>query len=133
MKSESDAWEAHLAAYGQADALYQAGQLRAAVNVFRAALALAPFDADTLWALGDCCSELGQARKAERWYRAALRRVTWGRRGDLLYNIANALLDQGQPLAAIKLYSKIPRKAGAYDLAQRNIRLARRRLAKTSS
>lgn len=92
-------WEAHLACYAEADALYRSGQLARARKLFRNALALAPGDVDTLWALGDCYSELGKPRRAELFYRKARAGAAWEQRGDLLYNIANTLLDQRRPSA----------------------------------
>ena len=130
--SADETWEEHLARYREADALYKKGKLKSALNCFRKALALAPGDSDTLWALGDCHSELGQPRKAERFYRLARLQAPWDERGDLLYNIANALLDQGRPRAALQLYARVPRSAAAFLLAQRNSRLATRKLANIS-
>ena len=122
-------WEAHLACYAEADALYRMGQLPRALKAFRNALALAPGDVDTLWALGDCYSELGKPRRAELFYRKARARAAWKRRGDLLYNIANALLDQRRPASAVRLYRLVPRSAGAYANARRNEARARALMA----
>ena len=121
-----DAWERHLAYYQDADALYLKGHVSQARALFLSALALAPNDADTLWALGSCSSELGNPRAAERYFRRARRRAVWEDRGDLLYNIANALFDQGRTAAALAMYKRIPRQAKAYMLAKRNLLLARR-------
>lgn len=122
-------WEAHLACYAEADALYRSGQLARAVKLFRNALALAPGDVDTLWALGDCYSELGKPRRAELFYRKARAGAAWERRGDLLYNIANALLDQRRPVSAIRLYRLVPRSAGSYAQARKNQARARALMA----
>lgn len=123
-----DDWEEHVARYKRADDLYRAGELRRAIKEFRAALALAKNDSDTLWALADCHSELGRPYKAERLYRAALARAEWSERGDLLYNIGNALLDQQRPTAALNFYRRVVPKSKAHRLAQKNISVARRML-----
>lgn len=128
MSDENSVWQQHLASYARADELYKSGSLRDAIKEFRAALALEPNDTDTLWALADCYSELGNAHKAARLYRAALIRSPRSERGDLLYNLANALLDQRRPIAALVLYRRVGRKSSAYPLARRNARLARRML-----
>jgi len=117
---ESDGWTNHLRLYQQADARYQQGQTRSALKLFRAALSLAPGDADTLWAMADCYSDLAQPRKAERYYRLARACVPWSERGDLLYHIANALLDQGRLGAALSLYRRVPRSATVFDQARTN-------------
>jgi tetratricopeptide (TPR) repeat protein len=121
-----DLWERHLTHYREADALYRKGQIKKARTLFLSALALAPNDADTLWALGSCWSELGNPRVAQRYFRRARTRADWKDRGDLLYNMANALLDQGRPTAALAFYKRVPRSAQAYLLAKRNVLLARR-------
>ena len=121
--------KAHLASYAEADALYRAGEVLSALEKFRNALQLAPGDVDTLWALGDCYSDLGRPRKAENFYRKARIGVGRKRRGDLVYNIANALLDQCRPAAALRFYQQVPRTAGSYLLACENARRARALLA----
>jgi len=128
MSDENSVWQQHMACYARADELFKSGRLREAIKAFRSALVLEPNDTDTLWALADCFSELGKAHKAERLYRAALIRADRSERGDLLYNLANALLDQRRPIAALVLYRRVGRKSGAFHLAKRNARIARRML-----
>jgi tetratricopeptide (TPR) repeat protein len=122
-------WDAHLACYAEADSLFQRGVVRPALKSFRNALLLAPGDVDTLWAIGDCYSELGKPRLAEVFYRKARAGAVWRQRGDLLYNMANALLDQGRPAAALRFYQLVPRKAGSFGLARKNAARARALLA----
>ena len=123
----ADLWARHLALYRRADALYKNGEIKEAKRLFLRALSLAPRDADTLWAIGSCFSDLGRPAAAERYYRRARAVARWHQRGDILYNIANALLDQGRPLAALRLYRRVPRSSSAYLLSQRNAALAKRR------
>ena len=132
MESDEMLWNRHLAAYSAADALYRQGKIRAAIPAFKAALALAPTDSDTLWALGDCYSEAGRARKAELSFRKAWLLAPYSKRGDLLYNIANALFDQRRPQAALILYRRVPRHSSAHSLARRNALLAARMAANSS-
>ena len=120
MTQADRSWEAHLALYAAADSLFRDGKRRLALREFRNALLLAPGDVDTLWAIADCYSHLGKPHKAAQFYRRARTGATWQKRGDLLYNIANALLDQRRPLAAIRLYRLVPRSASSYGQARRN-------------
>lgn len=117
----------HLAWYRAADAAYSARKLKEALKLFHRALKAAPGDVDTLWAIADCHSDLGGPRKAERFYRMARAAAPWPQRGDLLYNLANALLDQGRPAAVLKLYRRVPRSAASYLQSRINMRVARRR------
>ena len=133
MKSNEKNWEQHLAFYREADALYRAGNLKQAKSVFLKALSHAPGEVDTLWAIGSCFSELGQPHHAERYFRRSRAGASWKKRGDLCYNIANALLDQGRPRAAMRLYRKVPRSSEAFELARRNIHLVLRLLSKQNS
>lgn len=130
--NEEKTWEQHLALYREADSLYRAGDLRSARRMFALALVHAPHDADTLWALGSCASELGKPRLAERYFRRARVRSEWKRRGDILYNIANSLFDQRRFQAALQLYVRVPRRSDAFVLARRNALAARRKLANPS-
>lgn len=129
MTQPAQTLEAHLACYAEADALYRKGEVLRALKSFRDALVLAPGDVDTLWALGDCYTDLGEPRRAERFYRKARAGAAWRERGDLLYNIANALLDQRRPAAALRLYRLVPPKASSFKLARKNQENARALLA----
>ncbi|WP_047196987.1 tetratricopeptide repeat protein [Caldimonas brevitalea] len=125
---DDERWEAHLDAYRRADGLYRGGKLKEALLTFRVALSLEPGDSDTLWAIADCYSELGKYWKAKSLYKQAMRDADPGDKGDLTYNIANALLDAGQPRAALKLYRRVPRSSKSFLLAKRNAILAVRRV-----
>lgn len=125
-------WEQHLARFREADSLYRAGDMRSAKRVFFKALALSPGDVDTLWALGSCFSESGKPHSAERYFRRARARAAWRRKGDLLYNIANSLFDQGRLQAALRLYIRVPRSSKAFLLARRNASTVRRKLVNPS-
>lgn len=125
-------WEQHLSCYHEADSLYRTGNFKPARAMFKKALALAPGDSDTLWALGSCLSELGKPHQAEHYFRLARARAEFSRRGDLLYNIANALFDQGRRRAALQLYVRVPRSAQSFLQARKNALLVCRQLANTS-
>ena len=127
--SSVEKWELHLALYRKADLLYRAGELKQAKAMFFKALSFAQGEVDTLWAIGSCFSELGHPHHAERYFRLAMSKVDWNRRGELLYNIANALFDQGRQRAALTLYLKVPHRSAAFPLAKKNIHLLRRRLS----
>jgi tetratricopeptide (TPR) repeat protein len=127
-----DRWERHCALYSEADTLYRSGRLKEARALFVEALALWPGDSDTLWAIGSCFSELGDPWQAERCFRRALAVGQSKERGHLLYNIANALFDQKRFVSALHLYARVPRGSSAFELATRNARLCRNRLARRS-
>ncbi len=133
MVSDAEVWEEHLVLYREADVLYREGKIKLALKYFRRALNLAPADVDTLWALGNCYGELRKPRKAELFFRRARAYARLDQRGDLLYNIGNALFDQGCLRAALQLYARVPRSANSFLLAQRNYRAAIRKLTKISS
>ena len=127
-----DRWVRHCALYSEADALYRTGRLTEARALFVEALALWPGDSDSLWAIGSCFSELGNPWQAERYLRRALAVAPSKERGDLLYNIANARFDQKRFCDALQLYARVPRGSSAFELAMRNARLCRNRLARRS-
>ena len=130
--NQTNDWEQHLSWYREADSLYRAGHLKPARALFKKALALAPGNPDTLWALGSCFSELGQPHQAEHYFRLARARSEFNHRGDLLYNIANALFDQGRRRAALQLYVRVPRNAQSFLQARKNTLLVCRQLANPS-
>lgn len=118
--TQADPCARHVSLYSEADALYRRGEVKAARVLFCGALALAPRDGDTLHALGNCLSELGQPRRAERYFRFALTSASFSERGDLLYNLANARFDQQRYRAALSLYRRVPRGCAAFSMARRN-------------
>jgi Tfp pilus assembly protein PilF len=122
-------WDMHVARYSEADALYHDGELRRALRKFKDALALAPGDPDTLWAIGDCYSELGNPWKAERYFRWSRVGALREKQGDLRYNIGNALFDQRRFAGALVQYGLVPRSAKAYVSARKNQVACRMKLA----
>jgi tetratricopeptide (TPR) repeat protein len=116
----SDSWARHSEAYRRGDTHYRAHRYRAALQEFALALELCPEDSDTWWAIGNCHSELGRPRLAERAFRRALRRSETENRGALMYNLANAVFDQGRFASASRLYRRMPTRSTAAVLAQRN-------------
>lgn len=122
--------QAHLEAYTSADDLYSARKFARALVGFRRALSLAPGDSDTLWAVADCYSDLKRPRMAERYYRAALKKATRGDRSALLFNVGNALFDQGCFADAVRCYRRVPSKASRNNLALAQERLLDKRSQK---
>lgn len=127
-----DRWVRHCALYSEGDALYRSGRTKEARALFLEALALWPGDSDTLWAIGSCFSEAGDPWQAERYFVRALAVAPSRERGDLLYNIANARFDRKRFRDALQVYARVPRASSAFELALRNARLCRCRLARRS-
>lgn len=102
--------EANHAWYCAGDVAYLLGQIPFAISAFRRALRSRPDDVQALWAMGNCYSDLGRARMAERCFRRAL-----ALSGDsdlrLLFNLANALLDQGKYGLALNMYREVKRRS----------------------
>jgi tetratricopeptide (TPR) repeat protein len=116
-------WNAHVEAYCRADVHYRAGRYRLALREFTRALALWSDDSDTLWAIGNCHGELSRPRLAERAFRKALTTADPEKRDALLFNLGNALFDQGKFTAAVRVYDRISPKAPVAPSAGRNRQL----------
>ena len=120
----------HQQHYSCGDALYKQGEYKSAIKEFEKALFFASGDSDTLWAIGDCFSELGYPKDAEMSYREALQSCREKKRVDLIYNIANALFDQMKYKEAIKLYESIPYNSPIFKRAKKNIKVAKRKIGR---
>lgn len=103
------------------------GEFADALNSFRIALEEWPEDWQAMASLGYCHSELGKPRKAEACYREALLLAPENERPDLLYNLGNALFDQGRFAEAIEHYRQVPRGHKTWPFAKRNIAVSERR------
>ena len=114
--------------YKAADELYRKGRYREALPVFEFALKAVPNDCDSLWAIADCHSELGNPDLAEQFFRAALKNCPPESEADILYNLGNALFDQEKFKQAIELYRTIPKNTTIYEKAQKNIRAAKTKI-----
>ena len=60
---------------------------------------------NTEWAIGNCYSDLGRTKLAERFFKKALAKSN--NDSKLLYNLANALFDQKRYGEAISVYNKV--------------------------
>ena len=114
--------------YRAADDLYRLGRYSDALKEFELALGALPDDCDTLWAIADCYSELGKPYLAERYFTSALKSCLPGKRTDLLFNLGNSLFDQMKFNQAIDVYRTIPKESSIYKKAQKNLRLAKRKI-----
>jgi len=111
-------------------ALFDSGKFDLASRAFKKSLRTRPDDFQALWALGDCYSELGHPKLAERYFAKAIR---FGRKESALaltFNLANAFYDQGKFREAIRKYRRVLRgrdKAIARR-ARKNLALAKAKL-----
>lgn len=102
--------------YVVGDLLYRNGEHLRALRAFRRALRAWPEDPEAMWAIGDCYSELGRYKSAEMAYR---RSVALKSDNRVLFNLGNALFDQGKFRPAMEIYRSI--KANDKTLAS-NVR-----------
>jgi Flp pilus assembly protein TadD len=126
-------WAVHCEAYSAADGHFKAREYRVARREFERALLLWPHDPDTLWAIGNCHTELHRPRLAERAFRKALKSAPISDRDALVYNLANSLLDQGRYAAAARLYRRVSSRSSTGALARRNLVKASRRARSNSA
>jgi tetratricopeptide (TPR) repeat protein len=115
-------------AYVRGDKKFKEGRFAEAAKYFLVALEEWPEDWQAMDALGNSYSEMKKPRKAEQWFRQAMAVAPSESRPDLIYNLGNALFDQGRFDEAIAMYSQIPRGHKTWCLAEKNIALAKRRL-----
>ena len=113
--------------YVAGDLYHKKGDFQTAAKAFDKAVADRPDDPEALLALANCYFELEMPGVAERYLRIALRHSD---DIGLIYNLGNALFDQGRYDEALVEYRRVPPDAGEiYEMAQRNIAVARERLA----
>lgn len=115
--------------YNAGTIFFHQGKYVSALKAFKKALRTRKDDAQALWAIADCYSEMGKPSFAERYFRKALSNQP----GDqsLIYNLGNALFDQGRYQEAIEKYLDI-KKADSelYGLAKKNIAAVQVKLRK---
>ena len=116
----SDTWSRHVEAYRRGDTHYRARRYRAALQEFTLALTLWPEDSETWWAIGNCHTELGRPRLAERAFRRALKTAEAKNRDALIYNLANSLFDQRRFASAARLFQRVSSRSATGILARRN-------------
>lgn len=116
-------------AYVRGDKKFKEGRFAEAAKYFLIALEEWPEDWQAMDALGNSYSEMKKPRKAEQWFRQAIDVAPSERRPDLIYNLGNALFDQGRFDEAIAMYTQVPHGRKTWRLAEKNIALSKRRLA----
>ena len=114
----------NIAAYLEADLLFRTGRFREALRLFEQAAYADPSDGLAHLAAGNCWDALGKPKRAEASYRAAQHYLPEDEKPSALYNLANALYDQGQYEEAIRLYRLVPKGTSAGELARKNLERA---------
>jgi tetratricopeptide (TPR) repeat protein len=115
-------------AYVRGDKKFKEGRFAEAAKFLLIALEEWPEDWQAMDALGNSYSEMKKPRKAEQWFRQAIELAPVENRPDLIYNLGNALFDQGRFDEAIAAYSQVPRGHKPRSLAERNIVLSMKRV-----
>lgn len=106
------------------DIYFRKLRFRDAITAFKKSLRTRRDDYQVLWAIGNCYSELKMPAIAERYFRKALSYEPNEQR--LLYNLGNALLDQGRYQEALDSYKQVLKKnIPLYKLAEKNAAIAR--------
>lgn len=111
-------------AYRLGCAYYKEGEFIGAMAAFEEAIAYCPEDGPSWMALGDCLDKLNNPAKAEECYRNALAHISEEFKPNVMFNLANNLLDQFRFVEAIELYRTIPKQSVVYSKAQNNLSLA---------
>ncbi|WP_312320653.1 tetratricopeptide repeat protein [Stenotrophomonas sp.] len=119
--------DANGAWYSEGDVLFERGRFAEALAAFRCAYLADRSDHFALMAMANSASELGQARRAARYLKLALRLVPDD--ATLWFNLGNALFDIGDYQAALQAYARVPADNPAGAAAKRNAALAASRLA----
>ncbi len=105
--------------YVVGDIYFQQGEFSRALDSFQKSLHDRPDDVEAMMAAANCASELGEAALSEKYLRAALIR---SENAALLYNLGNALFDQGKFGEALCYFKRVsPSDAELYPMAQRNL------------
>ncbi|MEC5384323.1 tetratricopeptide repeat protein [Uliginosibacterium sp. H3] len=116
------------AAYLKGNKLFKQGRFVDAGAQFQLAIEEWPQDWQAMWALGNCFTELKKPRKAEEQFKAALQLAAVEELPNLLFNLGNALFDQGKYDAAIAEYRRVPKGHHIARSAANNIALAEKRM-----
>jgi tetratricopeptide (TPR) repeat protein len=118
----------NIEAYSDADRLFHAGRYREALRLFELAANAEPDDGQAHLAVGNCWGALGKAARAEASYRKAAHLLPENERPGAIYNLANAVFDQGRYEEAIILYKGIPKGTRVWELARKNLERALERI-----
>lgn len=113
--------------YNVGDIFFHQGEYRRALDAFKKALRTRRDDIQALWAVGECYSEIAKPQLAERYFRKALDYQPKDK--NLIYNLGNALFDQGKYQEALEQYKALRKRDGeVYELAKKNIAVTNDRL-----
>lgn len=114
------------------DIYFKKGRFKDALIAFKKALRTKPDDYQALWAIGNCYSEIEMPAIAERYFRRALTYKPAEK--GLIYNLGNALLDQGKFSEALRSFNEVCEKDKTlYRLAQKNATVAKKALEKKTN
>jgi len=112
--------------YVVGDLYFKKGDFTAAARAFDRSVADRPDDHQALVALANCYSEIGSPSLTEKYLRLALK---YKNDVSLVFNLGNALFDQGKYREAIELYKIIPVDSGdIFKFSQANIRRAEEKI-----
>lgn len=130
MKRASEAIDVQLnnAAYSRGDESFRAQRYREALAHFREALEADLGDSASLFAMGNCYSALRKHERAENSFRQAITLAPSTEHPALLFNLGNALFDQGRFAEAVDVYAQVPHGDKVWPACSRNLKLASERL-----
>lgn len=112
--------------YNVGNIFFHQGEYATALKAFKKSLRTRIDDTQALAAIAECYSEMGKPSFAERYFRKALSYQPEDH--SLIYNLANALFDQGRYQEAIAQYLVIQKADGElFRLAKKNIAVARKK------
>jgi tetratricopeptide (TPR) repeat protein len=97
-------------AYVRRDKKFKERRYADAAKYYLVALEEWPEDWMAMNALGNCYSEMKKPRKAELFLRRAIENAPADEHLNLIYNLGNALFDQGRFDEAIQQYLEVPRE-----------------------
>ncbi|WPD24576.1 MAG: tetratricopeptide repeat protein [Candidatus Electrothrix scaldis] len=110
------------------DICFKKSDYKLAIKAFKNALTQRKDDSEALMALANCYAEIGKPQKAERYLRESIRIKPLK---AYVYNLANALFDQGKFRDAIEMYEAILyQNKQLDDLARKNLKLAKKKRGK---
>ena len=105
--------------YVVGDIYFQQGEFSRALDSFQKSLDDRPDDVEAMMAAANCASALGDPTLSEKYLRAALKQ---SESAALLYNLGNALFDQGKFGEALCYFKRVPPSdTDIYAMAQRNL------------
>ena len=121
-------YQQNIAAYSEADRMYDEGRFHEALRGFQSSLAADPSDGDALHAIGSCYDALEEPARAAAAYRKELELLPAERHPELHFNIGNALFDLGLYQDAMAEYRLVPEASSVWPKTLINMTLASKRL-----